>query len=117
MPIGQWQRDPAGRLSRIRPAQGSKSGSPITTSGCSPRWWEPCLLSVIVRPQPVPRLTLARKGWLVVGVPVVFQLILLALLFLMQRAHDREVSETRRSRELTSSSYRVLGLLTDAETG
>jgi PAS domain S-box-containing protein len=74
-------------------------------------------LSAIVRPQPVPRLTLARKGWLVVGVPVVFQLILLALLFQMQRAHDREISETRRSRELISSSYRVLGLLTDAETG
>jgi PAS domain S-box-containing protein len=74
-------------------------------------------LNANVRPQTPARLTLARKGWLVVGVPVVFQLILLALLFMMQRAHDREVSETRRSRELISSSYRALGLLTDAETG
>jgi PAS domain S-box-containing protein len=74
-------------------------------------------LSVNVRPQSPARLTLARKGWLVVGVPVVVQLVLLVLLFMMQRTHDREISETRRNRELISSSYRVLGLVTDAETG
>jgi CHASE3 domain sensor protein len=62
-------------------------------------------------------MSLGRKGWLVVGVPVVFQILLLILLFFMQRAHDREAAETRRNKEVISSSYRVLGLLTDAETG
>jgi len=53
----------------------------------------------------------------VVGVPVVFQILLLILLFFMQRAHDRESAENRRNKEVIATSYRVLGLLTDAETG
>jgi PAS domain S-box-containing protein len=62
-------------------------------------------------------LTISQKGLLVVGVPVVFQAILLFSLFTIERAHDRDRAADRRSKEAIASGYRLLGLMVDAETG
>src|SRR5882672_8957685 len=62
-------------------------------------------------------LSLSQKGLLVVGVPVAFQVILLLSLFAIERAHDRDRTANRRSKEIIASGYRLLGLLVDAETG
>src|SRR5260370_42689777 len=63
------------------------------------------------------RLSLAQKGLLVIGLPVIFQILILISLFAIERAHDHDRAADRRSNEVIASSYRLLGLLVDAETG
>ena len=60
--------------------------------------------------------TLTRKGMLIVAIPAIFQLLFLAALFAVERAHDREREAELRGKETVASAYRLLGLLVDGET-
>jgi len=62
-------------------------------------------------------LSLSQKGLLLVGVPAIFQVLLLASLFAFERAHDRARAAELRRKEVVVSAYRLLALLIDAETG
>ncbi|GEM_PF-1155737 len=54
---------------------------------------------------------------LLAGLPAVFQVAILLSLIAVENVHDRERAAQLRGKEVVASSYRLLGLLVDAETG
>ncbi len=61
--------------------------------------------------------TLTRKGLIIIAVPAIFQLIVLAALFELQRSQRLESASESRKKEIVTSAYRLQGLLSEAENG
>jgi signal transduction histidine kinase len=72
-----------------------------------------------VRPNRVPyeRLSVARKGLVLVAVPLLFHLLFVLIVVGVERQHRQQRSIELRQRQIISTAYRVLGLMVDAETG
>ena len=69
------------------------------------------------RPAAFDRLPVSRKGVVVVLVPLLFQVLFLLLVAANETGHREAREREIRSREVIASTYRLLGLLVDAETG
>lgn len=63
------------------------------------------------------RLSVARKGLILVAVPLFFHLLFLLTVTAVEREHREQRASAQRSRQTITAAYRLLGLMVDAETG
>lgn len=61
--------------------------------------------------------TIARKGAVIIALPLAAQLLLLSVLFEVVREQEADRDAELRAKEVVAAAYRTLGLLVDAETG
>lgn len=61
--------------------------------------------------------TVSRKGLLIIAVPALFQIVFVTSLFIIERTENSERANAVRAQAIIASTYRLLGLLVDAETG
>ena len=71
------------------------------------------------RPHRVPleRLSVARKGLVLVAVPLLFHLLFVLLVIGVEWQHRQQRSIELHQRQIIATAYRLLGLMVDAETG
>jgi signal transduction histidine kinase len=63
------------------------------------------------------RLSIARKGLLLVLVPLLFQVAFAGIVVIVERVHRADRERELQTREVIAASYQILGLMVDAETG
>ena len=63
------------------------------------------------------RLSVARKGLILVAVPLLFHLLFVLIVAAVEREHRAQREGSVRSRQTITAAYRLLGLMVDAETG
>jgi hypothetical protein len=63
------------------------------------------------------RLTLGRKGLLIVTIPLLFEIAFAGVVIALDRMARAEHEASVRAKEVTASAYRLLSLHVDAQTG
>jgi signal transduction histidine kinase len=63
------------------------------------------------------RLSVARKGLILVAVPLLFHLLFVITVAEVEREHREQRAGSLRSRHTIAAAYKLLGLMVDAETG
>jgi signal transduction histidine kinase len=66
---------------------------------------------------PFAQLSVARKGLVLVAIPLLFHLLFVILVVGVEREHRKQHESGLRSRHSLTAAYRLLGLMVDAETG
>jgi signal transduction histidine kinase len=66
---------------------------------------------------PLERLSIARKGLVLIAVPLLFHLLFVLIVIGLERQHREQRSIELRQRQIIATAYRLLGLMVDAETG
>jgi signal transduction histidine kinase len=70
-----------------------------------------------IRPPTFAQLSVARKGLILVVIPLLFHLLFVLLVAAVEREHRLQRADGTRSRHIITTAYKLLGLMTDAETG
>jgi signal transduction histidine kinase len=63
------------------------------------------------------QLSVARKGLILIAVPLLFHLLFVLIVAAMEREHREQRTSELRSRQTIAAAYKLLGLMVDAETG
>src|SRR5882672_12325743 len=66
---------------------------------------------------PLERLSVARKGLVLVAVPLLFHLLFVLIVIGVEWQHRQQRSIELLLRQIIATAYRLLGLMVDADTG